>query len=73
MTAAAEMREILESAGITADVPDKLKCEQCGERTVDVIVTHLGSADNDRQCYPCFFASAARILSEMGGAEVTGE
>lgn len=46
-------------------IPDKLICERCGERPIDVVVTHLGSADNDRHCYPCFFAVAAELLKGL--------
>lgn len=55
--------------GISAPIPDKLLCEACGENTVDVIVTHLGSADNDRHCYPCFFRTTAQVIREMADAE----
>lgn len=55
-----------------AKIPDKLICEQCGERPIDVVVTHLGSADNDRQCYPCFLTTTAKVITELGNEANSG-
>jgi hypothetical protein len=48
-------------------IPPQLICEQCGERPVDVVVTHMNTKDNDRQCYPCFLVTVVKIAQETIG------
>jgi len=48
-----------------AEIPQKLLCETCGERTIDVVVTWLESGDNTLACMPCFLATAVKMIEAL--------
>ncbi len=53
-------------------IPDSLKCEQCGVKPVNVIVTWMAVNQCDRLCTGCYLATATAVVISAAGLD-TGE
>lgn len=56
-----------------AEIPQKLMCETCNERTIDVVVVWLETGDNSLSCMPCFLATSVAMLTKMTEEEDAAE
>lgn len=47
-----------------ANLPDSLRCEQCGVAPVDVVMVSLSRGDSDRLCSICAMAMFIAIAQQ---------
>lgn len=50
-------------------IPDSLKCEQCGAKPVNVIVTWMAVNLCDRLCTGCYLATATAVVMQAAGID----